>query len=351
MDERSRHGPDAHYHTVICKLVASRADLDRAEAARTVDAMLELRFADLEIAATLIALAGKGETADEIAGAVDAIMGHGTPFPAAMTDAIDIGGTGGDRAGTFNISTTAAFIAAAAGARVIKHGNRNVTSACGSADLIVALGADIVRCGTPAHIKASLDADGFAFVSTAGHHRFPARLGEIRRALGVPSLFNLAGPLVHPAAVRRQIVGVAQRSQMAVIAAVLVKLERDAAFVVHGMAGLDEVSCVGETQVTHIRHGATTSFSVTARDFGLMPCRVEDLRGGDPATNAAICRAILGGERGPRADTAVAAAGMALVLSGRAPTLLDGARQARHAIDIGAARRVLENFLHGARKT
>ncbi|WP_431823709.1 anthranilate phosphoribosyltransferase [Burkholderia sp. F1] len=342
------HDADAHYRAVMSRLIDARADLDRAEAARTVSAMLDLRFSDVEIAATLAALARKGETADEIAGAVDAINARSTPLPLPAQDALDIGGTGGDRAGTFNISTTAAFVAAGAGARVIKHGNRSVTSACGSADLIDALGADALHCSAPGRIAASLAACGFAFVSTASHHHFPPRIGELRRALGMRSLFNLAGPLVHPARIGRQVVGVARPEQQAPIAAALARLERDAAFVVHGVAGLDEVSCAGETLVTRVERGATASFSVTARDFGLSPCRVDDLRGGDPQTNAAICRAILDGERGPRADTVTAAAGMALVLDGRARTFADGAQLARHAIDSGAARKVLDNFLCGA---
>lgn len=338
----------AHYRAVMHRLIDARADLDRAEAAEAVSAMLDLRFSDVEIAATLAALARKGETADEIAGAVDAINARSTPLPLRADDALDIGGTGGDRAGTFNISTVAAFVAAGAGARVIKHGNRGVTSACGSADLIDALGGDALRCSAPAHVAASLAACGFAFVSTASHHRFPPRIGEIRRALGVRSLFNLAGPLVHPARIGRQIVGVARPEQQAPIAAALARLGRDAAFVVHGTAGLDEASCAGETLVTRVARGATASFSVAAPDFGLSPCRVADLRGGDPQTNAAICRAILDGERGPRADTVTAAAGMALVLGGRAPTFTDGAQLARRAIDSGAARKVLDNFLCGA---
>lgn len=351
MDEAPSYASRTMYPPLMRKLIESRGDLDRAEAAAMIDSILELRFTDLEISALLTALAGKPETADEIAGAVDSIMERSAPLPIDATDAIDIGGTGGDRAGTFNVSTTAAFIAAAAGARVIKHGNRSVTSACGSADLINALGVDVARCSTPERIAASLAAHRFAFVSTASFHRFPPRIGEIRRALGVRSLFNLAGPLVHPAAVKQQIVGVAQPSQMPVIASALSKLKRDAAFVVHGTVGLDEVTCAGETLVTRIQHGETSSFSVTAHDFGLPPCRIDDLRGGDPSENAAICRAILAGEPGPRTDTAVAAAGMALVLCGRAQTFLDGARQARHAIDTGGARQTLDHFIREASET
>jgi anthranilate phosphoribosyltransferase len=334
------------YRALIRTLVETRADLARAEAAALVAALLDGHYTDLESAALLVALARKGETADEVAGAVDAILARSAPPPLAPDcDALDIGGTGGDRAGTFNISTVAALIAAAAGVPVIKHGNRGVTSACGSSDLLAALGADVARSSTPARIAADLAACGFAFVATASYHRFPPRVSEIRRALGVRSLFNLAGPLVHPARVRRQIVGVAQPELLDVIATALLRLGRDAAFVVHGSAGLDEISCAGETRIARVRGGVLDTFSVSARDFGLPACRVEDLAGGDPARNAALCRAILAGEPGPRRDTAVAAAGALLVLGGRATTFIDGAAAARGALDSGAAERLLQRFL------
>jgi anthranilate phosphoribosyltransferase len=267
------------YRAVIRKLVEDRSDLDRIEAALVVDAILDLRFTDLETAATLAALGCKGETADEIAGAVDAILRRSIPLQTGFPNAVDIGGTGGDRAGTFNISTVAAFVGAAAGVPVVKHGNRSVTSACGSADMIAALGVDIERSSTPEQIRAHLTACNLAFVATSSYHRFPPRIGEIRKSLGFLSIFNLVGPLVHPAAVRRQVVGVARRAHLRVVANALVKIGREEAFVVHGVDGLDEVSCVGDTLVARVRRGVIELFSVSPRDFGVSPCLLEELTG------------------------------------------------------------------------
>jgi anthranilate phosphoribosyltransferase len=337
--------PCVDYRTVIRKLVEDGSDLDRTETGRVVDAILDQRFTDLETAATLAALGCKGETADEIAGTVDAILRRNIPMQTGYPDAIDIGGTGGDRAGTFNISTVAAFIGAGAGVSVVKHGNRGVTSACGSADMIAALGVNIERSSTPDQVRSDLAACHFAFVATSCHHRFPPRIGEIRRALGVRSIFNLAGPLVHPAAVRRQVVGVARRAHLPLLADALVKIGREEAFVVHGVDGLDEVSCVGETLIARVRHGAVDMFSLSPRDFGVAPCLLAELAGGDPQRNADICVALLDGERGPRRDAAVVAASTLLVLSGKAETFLDGAAMACNAIDSGSARQVLKKFL------
>jgi anthranilate phosphoribosyltransferase len=337
--------PSVNYRAVIRKLVEDRSDLDRAEAGQVVDAILDLQFTDLETAATLAALGCKGETADEISGAVDAILRRSIPVRTGFPNAVDIGGTGGDHAGTFNISTVAAFVGAAAGVPVVKHGNRSVTSACGSADMIAALGVDIDRSSTPEQIRADLTACNLAFVATSCYHRFPPRIGEIRKLLGVRSIFNIAGPLVHPAAVRRQVVGVARRAHLQVVANALVKIGREEAFVVHGVDGLDEVSCVGDTLVARVRRGAVELFSVSPRDFGVSPCLLEELAGGNPQHNAGICISILDGERGPRRDAVVVAASTLLVLSGKARTFLDGAVIACDAIDSGNARQVLKKFV------
>jgi anthranilate phosphoribosyltransferase len=173
------------YKEVIRKLVEDGTDLARLEARQVVDAILNREFSDLQIAAALVALSRKGETADEVAGAVDAILSRSTFLRTGFDDAVDIGGTGGDRAGTFNISTTAAFIVAAVGVPVVKHGNRSVTSTCGSSDMIAALGVDIERSSTPEQIRADLGSCNFAFVATSSFHRFAPRIGEIRREIGV----------------------------------------------------------------------------------------------------------------------------------------------------------------------
>jgi anthranilate phosphoribosyltransferase len=337
--------PCADYHQVIRQLVEERADLSRLETRQVVEAILNRQFSDLQIVATLVALSRKGETADEVAGAVDAILSRSTPLQTGFDNAVDIGGTGGDRAGTFNISTTAAFVVAAVGVPVVKHGNRSVTSRCGSSDMIAALGVDIERSSRAQQIRADLAAYNFAFVATSSFHRFAPRIGELRREIGVRSLFNLAGPLVHPAGVKRQLIGVARRSQLELMADTLLRLGREDAFVVYGVDGLDEVSCIGETLIARVRHSTVETFSVHPRDFGVAPCRMEDLTGGDPVRNAQLCTAIIEGERGPRSDAVVIAASALLVLSARADSFLEGASMARAAIDSGKAYQVFQGFL------
>ncbi|WP_367375523.1 anthranilate phosphoribosyltransferase [Pseudomonas lini] len=337
--------PCSDYHQVIRQLVEERADLSRLETRQVVEAILNRQFSDLQIVATLVALSRKGETADEVAGAVDAILSRSTPLQTGFDNAVDIGGTGGDRAGTFNISTTAAFVVAAVGVPVVKHGNRSVTSRCGSSDMIAALGVDIERRSSAQQIRADLAAYNFAFVATSSFHRFAPRIGELRREIGVRSLFNLAGPLVHPAGVKRQLIGVARHSQLELLAHTLLRLGREEAFVVHGVDGLDEVSCIGETLIAHVRHGTVETFSVHPRDFGVAPCRMEDLAGGDPVRNAQLCTAIIEGERGPRSDAVVIAASALLVLSARADSFLEGASMARAAIDSGKAYQIFQGFL------
>ncbi|HEF4762850.1 TPA: anthranilate phosphoribosyltransferase [Pseudomonas putida] len=343
--KQAKQLPCADYHQVIRQLVEERANLTRLETRHVVEAILERQFSDLQIAATLIALSHKGETAEEIAGAVDAILSRSTPLQIGLDNAVDIGGTGGDRAGTFNISTTAAFVAAAVGVPVVKHGNRSVTSHCGSSDMIAALGVNVEQRSTAQQIRTDLALYNFAFVATASFHRFAPRIGEIRREIGVRSLFNLAGPLVHPAGVKRQLIGVARRSQLELMADTLLRLGREEAFVVHGIDGLDEVSCVGETLVAHVRHGTVETFSLHPRDFGVDACRMQDLAGGDPLRNAQLCTSVIEGERGPCSDAVVIATSALLVLSARAESFLEGANMARAAIDSGKAYRVFQGFL------
>ncbi|MHC2484660.1 anthranilate phosphoribosyltransferase [Rhizobium leguminosarum] len=333
------------YSETIRRLVEERIDLSEQEASAVIDGILDQEFSDLQISALLAALAQKGETAAEIAGAVDAILKRSNPLLTGRHDVLDIGGTGGDRAGTFNISTTAAFIVAAAGIPVIKHGNRSVTSKCGSSDLMMALGVDIANCSKPQQVLASLDACNFAFVATSHFHRFAPRIAEIRREVGIRSIFNLAGPLVHPARIRKQIVGVAKPGHVALLADALSRLGRDDAFVVHGTGGLDEVSCIGETTVARVARKKITMFTVSPEDFGVSPCNRQDLVGGDPARNAEICISILRGEQGAKSDAAIVTASAALLLAGRAATFLEGAAMARAAITSGFAHRTFENFL------
>lgn len=335
---------DADFQTVMRVLVEEGRDLCRWQSRQVVSALLEQRFDALEMAAILTALARKGETADEIAGAVDAIQARHPPCDLGTTQALNIGGTGGDRAGTFNISTTASFVVAAAGVPVVKHGNRSVTSACGSSDMMAALGVPIQRRSDVLQMRADLQAANFAFVATSAYYGFPALLTEVRRRMGIRSLFNLAGPLVHPAGVRFQLLGVARACLMGPVVNAMVRLGGMRAFVVHGVDGLDEVSCVGDTLVSSVRDGVVKTFRVRPEDFDVQPCLLQQLRGGDPQRNARICQDVLLGQPGPYREATVVAASAALVLAGRFDVFRDAAAAARQAIDSGRAHQILTTF-------
>lgn len=332
------------FRTVIRTLVEDQQDLTRQQCRAVISALLEQRFDELATAAVLTALASKGETADEIAGAVDAILARHPPFSLGSVQALNIGGTGGDRAGTFNISTTASFVVAAAGVPVVKHGNRSVTSACGSSDMMAALGIPIQSRSDSQRVHADLEASNFAFAATSAYYRFPASLSVVRKRLGIRSIFNLAGPLVHPAGVQLQLLGVARPSLMAPMADALVRLGGVRAFVVHGVDGLDEVSCVGQTLVSSVRDGMVSSFTVRPEDFDVRPCQLHELRGGDPQRNAQICQDVLRGQAGPFREATVVVASTALVLAGRFNSFKDAATAARQAIDAGRAHEVLTKF-------
>jgi anthranilate phosphoribosyltransferase len=307
--------------------------------------LLEDRYAPEQAGAILALMAQRHETPQEIAGAVDALLEHTPVLQLQTADVIDIGGTGGDGGRTFNISTVAALVVAGAGVRVIKHGNRAVSGRSGSADLIEALGADPIRCSHPEIMMRDLDQCGFAFIATPAHYRFPERLSSLRRALGIPSLFNLAGPLAHPAGLRQQVIGVARPRQAQDLAEAAQHLGRRRAFIVHGLMGIDEISPAGDTLVVRVEDGAIDQDTVCAADFGLEPCALEDLAGGDAARNAGICQAILAGESGPGTDAVVMAAALALMAAGRAQGPAEGAVMARQALTSGRARQVLIRFL------
>lgn len=331
---------------LIRDLAATRSrPLPREQARRMVADLLEDRYAPEQAGAILALMAQRHETAQEITGAVDALLEHTPVLQLQTDDAVDIGGTGGDGGRTFNISTVAALVVAGAGVRVVKHGNRAVSGRSGSADLIEALGADPIHRSRPDIVARDLGHCGFAFIATPAHYRFPQRLSSLRRALGIPSLFNLAGPLAHPAGLAQQVIGVARLRQAQDLAEAARHLGRRRAFIVHGLVGIDEISPAGETLVARVEDGAVHKNTVGAADFGLEACTLEDLAGGDATRNAGICQAILAGESGPRTDAVVMAAALALIAAGRARGFADGAAMALQALTSGSARRVLIRFL------
>lgn len=326
------------------RLVEERRSLGRELTRILVAAMLEQRLDEVQSAALLSALAQKQEAPDEIAGAVDAIVSRSPAITLGLPRTLNIGGTGGDHAGTFNISTTASLVVAASGIPVVKHGNRRVTSDSGSSDMVAALGVDVRRSSQERQIRNALATCNFAFVSTANHYSFPSELTDVRRRIAVRSLFNLAGPLVHPTAVEFQLIGVARPALLRPMADAVARLGGVTAYVVHGAGGLDEVSCLGETHVLSVHDGSIDEFTIHPADFGLRTWDLHALRGGSPQRNARICTAVIAGEQGAHRDATVVVAGTALVLAGRARSFREAAEMASQALDSGRAFQTLSRF-------
>jgi anthranilate synthase/phosphoribosyltransferase len=296
-----------------------------------------------QIGAFLTALRLKGETVEEITGCARAMRRSAIPVRPQRQDLVDTCGTGGDRTGTFNISTTAAFVVAGAGLGVAKHGNRSVSSHCGSADLLEALGVNLEL--TPEQVAGCIDQVGIGFLFAPRLH--PAMKHAIgpRREMGVRTIFNILGPLTNPAGATRQIMGVYDPSLTSPLAQVLGKLGVQAAFVVHGADGLDELSTTGINRVSHLRDGWVKDFSLDPAELGLPGARLEDLRGGTAEENAQITQAILAGEQGPRRGVVLLNAAAALVAGGVAGDFEEGLQRAAEAIDSGSAREKLEGLV------
>ncbi len=313
--------------------------LSREEARALMDSILELDASaaesHLQLAALLGALAARGETEDELAGFVDGLRARATPIPLTeeeRTWLVDTCGTGGDLSGTFNISTAAALVAAAAGAWVAKHGNRAVTSSCGSADVLEALGIPVNH--TPASAAAALRAHRFAFLPAPALQPAMRTVQPIRRALGVRTMFNLLGPMTNPAGARAQVIGVYAAHLVPLVARTLAKLNTRHAFVVHG-AGMDEISISQPTTVAEVKGEEVGFLTITPHTFGLDAAPIEELAGADARTNAAILRGVFAGEKGARRDVVVANAAAVLITAGIADNFMAGARLAESVLDHG----------------
>jgi anthranilate phosphoribosyltransferase len=288
-----------------------------------------------QIAGLLVALRAKGETVDELVGAARAMRAHVVPVRPARDDLVDTAGTGGDGSGTFNISTTAAIVAAACGCAVAKHGNRAASSRSGSADVLEALGVPIDL--TPEQAAEMIERYGFGYLHAPAHHPAMRYAGPVRRSLGVRTVFNLLGPLTNPAGARRQLIGVYARQWVEPMAQALAELGCEHGMVVHGEPGIDELSPCGATTVAIVHGGAVTLTELDARDLGIELCALSDLAGGDPQRNADITLAVLAGQPGPAADATALNAAAALVVAGRATDLGGGLEAAREALRSGAA--------------
>lgn len=296
-----------------------------------------------QTAGFLVALRMKGETADEIAGCAEAMRDHVIPVTPARDDLVDTAGTGGDESHTLNISTAAALVAAAAGAGVAKHGNRAVSSASGSADVLEALGFDVEL--PPDRIAQSIDELGFGFIFAPLHHPGFKHAAPVRRELGTRTVFNVLGPLTNPAGARAQIVGVYSVELVPVIADVLCRLGARRAFVVHGAGGIDELSPAGPNLVGEVADGAVTTRTIDPLDLGLVRCAPGDLRGGSPEENAAAIRSVFAGEAGARRDAVLLNAAGAIAAAGHAEDLAEGLELAVRTVDSGAAAERLEQLI------
>jgi anthranilate phosphoribosyltransferase len=320
-----------------------RQDLTTEEAAAAMEEIMEGRAQPAQIAGLLVGLSMKGERPTEIVGLAQTMRNRATRLSRSHAPVFDTCGTGGDRAHTFNVSTVAALVLAACGVRVAKHGNRSVSSKCGSADLFEALGVHIGA--EPDIVERCLDEAGIAFFFAPTFHPSMRHARPTRKDLGVRTAFNLLGPLTNPAGASRQLVGVPRPELTELVARSLALLGSERAWVVHGADGLDEISTTGYTKVSECRGGAVNTFYVHPGDFGLPKASPAQLRGGDAAANADIARAILAGEKGAARDIVLLNAAAALLIAGRVPAIAAGVQQAAAALDTGEAARVLERVV------
>lgn len=324
--------------------LASRTDLTRAETSDAMTQVMSGEATEVQIAGFLIGLRTKGETVEEVAGAADAMRLKATKIPTQHGVLVDTCGTGGDRSGTFNISTTAAFVVAGAGLPVAKHGNRSITSRCGSADLLSGLGVRIDL--TPERVGACLDETGIGFLFAPVFHSAMKYALEVRRQLApTPTVFNMLGPLTNPAGAERQIIGVYRADMVELVARAAALLGTEHTFVVHGSDGLDEITTTGSTKVAEVRNGATSFSEIKPEELGIPLATPGDIRGGDTSTNVEITRAVLAGAKGPHRDIVTLNAGAAIVAGGLAETLREGILRAEESIDTGRAQSVLRNLV------
>ncbi|MFG1349531.1 anthranilate phosphoribosyltransferase [Xanthobacter autotrophicus] len=322
--------------------VATGASLSRDEAAYVFDKMMSGEATPSQMGALLMGLRVRGETVEEIAGAVSVMRAKMLPVEAPI-EAVDVVGTGGDASGSYNISTCASFIVAGAGVPVAKHGNRALSSKSGAADVLAALGVRIDL--DPAGISRCIAEAGIGFMFAPSHHPAMKHVGPTRVEMGTRTIFNLLGPLSNPAGVTRQMVGVFAKSWIVPLAEVLRTLGSQKAFVVHGSDGLDEITISGDTDIAVLDEGRIHTFTVAPEDVGLKRHPAQDLKGGDAVHNAKALRTVLDGAEGAYRDVSLFNAAAALVVAGRAKDLKEGVEMARVSLDTGSARARLEHLV------
>ena len=323
-----------------------RESLTVDEASAAMTEVMEGRATPAQIAGLLVGLAMKGERPVEIVGLARTMRAHAVKLSRPFDDVFDTCGTGGDRSGTVNISSAAAVVVAACGVRVAKHGNRSVSSVCGSADVFAALGVDVTA--HPEVVERCLETAGIAFFFAPTFHPAMKHAAQARRDLSIRTAFNLLGPLTNPAGARRQLVGVPRPELTELLARSLQMLGSDRAWVVHGADGLDEISTTGYTKVSECRDGSVSTFYVHPTDFGLSKAPPAALKGGDAATNARMIRAVLQSEGGPLRDVVLLNAAAALFIAGRVASVREGLARAGAAIDSGDAIKTLEALVRSS---
>jgi anthranilate phosphoribosyltransferase len=333
--------------TAAIDQLAERRDLSQDQAGEVLAEIMAGNGGESQIAAFLIALRTKGETVEEIAGLAATMRALATPVPTRRDDLLDTAGTGGGHH-TFNVSTTAALVAAGAGAAVAKHGNRSATRASGSADVLEALGVRIDL--TPEAVGACIDEVGFGFMFAPRHHAATRFVIPVRKELAVRTIFNFLGPLTNPAGARRQVVGVSDPNYIEVLAGALARLGCDRALVVSSADGLDEMSTSAPTHVVEVNGEELRRYDVSPADVGLAEAPPGAISGGDPAANAAVTRSVFDGATGPDTDLVLLNAGAAIYAGGQVDDLAAGVELARDTISSGAAARTLEEYVRLTRE-
>jgi len=326
---------------VLDKLIR-RHDLTRAEAMALMRSIMSGEFTDVQVAGVLVGLRAKGETVDEIAGFAGAMREQLVPVPLRTNGAVDTCGTGGDGRGTFNVSTATAIVAAGMGITVAKHGNRAVSSKCGSADVLEALGVNISL--EPVKISRLIDRAGIGFLFAPAHHPAMKHAATARRELGLRTVFNVLGPLTNPAGVKRQLVGVFDPALTETVARVLQALGSECVYAVHGADGSDEVSTTGPTRVSALSDGNVRTYQFEPASVGVAQSIPGDIAGGTAAENAAMIEQILDGAAGPRRDAVVVNAAFTAMAAGKVETVEEGVALSGEAIDSGRAREKLESL-------
>ncbi|HFB2048130.1 MAG: anthranilate phosphoribosyltransferase [Hyphomicrobiaceae bacterium] len=330
------------------KRLSQGTSLDRSEIKKALDIVMSNNATSAQMSAFIMALRLRGETIDEITGAAEFLRQHMT-IVTAPVESIDIVGTGGDNHSTFNISTCSALVAASTGLIVAKHGNRSVSSKSGASDVLEALGVKVTLL--PEEVSHCISSVGIGFMWAPVHHPAMKQWSAIRKELGIRTIFNTLGPICNPALVRRQIIGVYSIDLIEPIAYVLKNLGSERVWVVHGHDGMDEITTTGATYVAELKDGVVNSFKITPSDAGLPYAKLSDLIGGDAKTNAYAIQDLLAGKRSPFRDVVILNTAAAMVVSNKAPTLIEGAEKAAHAIDSGLALNKLKQLIYQSNKS